>query len=126
MCIERRMMELRQQNRRRLQRRQQEAKEQQLQRVREQHAALLARRQRLKLASLWKERGMAAAARPSLQRTRADTPQQAAEDSRSAEELLAALVISESISLQQADGNSASAGQHILPLIDVTGPAGGP
>lgn len=114
LCIQKRMMELRQQNRRRMQRRQLEAKEQQQQRAKEQHAALLARRQKLKLASLWKERGMAAAARhptlsgkdAAIRHANTEIHEQASGDSRSAEELLAALVISESISLQQADGSS--------------------
>ncbi|KAL8424736.1 hypothetical protein Efla_001325 [Eimeria flavescens] len=109
--IERRMMELRKQNRRRLHRRQQEAKQQQQQHAKEQHAALLARRQRLKLASLWKERGMAAAAKPpgvpqgkkSSAILNSSDPKDRDGVGSSAEELLAALVISESIDIQQVD-----------------------
>ncbi|KAL8274939.1 hypothetical protein Esti_001139 [Eimeria stiedai] len=115
LCIEKRMMELRQQNRRRLQRRQQEAKLQQQQRLREQQAALLARRHRLKLASLWKERGMAAAVRSTSLLKKSNPPRQSQpaasiqKDSSNAEELLTALVLSESIDLQQADAGSDSA-----------------
>ncbi|KAL8435230.1 hypothetical protein ACSSS7_002619 [Eimeria intestinalis] len=112
LCIEKRMMELRQQNRRRLQRRQQEAKMQQQQRLKEQQAVLLARRHRLKIASLWKERGMAAAARSSslLRESNPDSQSQAATSmqkvSRNAEELLTALVISESVDLQHVEAGS--------------------
>ncbi|KAL8451762.1 hypothetical protein Emed_001778 [Eimeria media] len=128
LCIEKRMMELRQQNRRRLQRRQQEAKLQQQERLKEQQAILLARRHRLKLASLWKERGMAAAARsPSF--SKESNPQRQAHaaasvqnGSRNAEELLTALVISESIDLQQVDSGSDS-GQCTAGGL-VSGPAG--
>ncbi|OEH78084.1 hypothetical protein cyc_01868 [Cyclospora cayetanensis] len=108
-CIERRMVELRQQNRQRLQRRQQEAKKRHLQHLMEQREALLARRQRIKLASLWKERGMAAAAKfPAWAREESiqqhlpsEMSQEIRAGSHTAEELLAALVLSESISLQQ-------------------------
>ncbi|CDI75882.1 hypothetical protein, conserved [Eimeria praecox] len=111
--IDKRMLELRQQNRRRLHRRQQEAREQQLERMKEHRAALLARRERIRLASLWKERGMAAAARPStllkgnrtVERLPSDASQPTENESRSADELLAALVISESISLQSELGS---------------------
>lgn len=112
--IEKRMLEVRQQNRRRLLRRQQEAKEQQMQRMKEHRAALLARKERIKLASLWKERGMAAAARPSTtlkaRRTTEELPsdnsQLTENPSRGADELLAALVMSESISLQTDLGSA--------------------
>ncbi|CDJ54068.1 hypothetical protein EBH_0076440 [Eimeria brunetti] len=125
--IEKRMLEVRQQNRRRLYRRQQEAKEQQLQRMREHRAALLARREKIKLASLWKERGMAAAARTAaickergkLERLPSEPSQPTENDNRSADELLAALVISESISLQTELGSREGdicAGQHSLAL----------
>ena len=125
--IEKRMVEVRQQNRRRLHRRQQEAKEQQLQRMREHRAALLARRERIKLASVWKERGMAAAAKPStifkgrgkMERLPSDASQATENDTRSTDELLAALVISESISLNTEIGTSEdgiNTGQHIVLL----------
>lgn len=112
--IERRMIEVRQQNKRRLHRRQQEVKEQQLQRLREQRAALLARKERIRLASLWKERGMAAAARPpiiakrgyAVDRLASQGSDSTGTDSRSANMLLAALVMSESISLQRETGAS--------------------
>ncbi|KAL8443213.1 hypothetical protein Emag_006041 [Eimeria magna] len=114
LSIEKRMMELRQQNRKRLQRRQQEAKLQQQQRLKEQQAVLLARRHRLKLASLWKERGMAAAARSSSL-SKESIPQRQSHAAASvqngttnAEELLTALVISESIDLQHVDAGSDS------------------
>lgn len=112
--IERRMIEVRQQNKRRLLRRQQEVREQQLQRLREHRAALLARKERIRLASLWKERGMAAAARPptiarrgrAVDRLASQGSDSTGTDSRSANMLLAALVMSESISLQRQTGTS--------------------
>ncbi|CDJ35624.1 LOW QUALITY PROTEIN: uncharacterized protein EMH_0027730 [Eimeria mitis] len=129
--IDKRMQEVRQQNRRRLHRRQQEAKEQQLQRIKEQREALLARRERIKLASLWKERGMAAAARPStvskgqkkIERLPSDASHPTEDDSRSADDLLAALVISESISLQTELGSTGEAASAELAKIESRSPS---